>query len=171
MATLRWIGVELSARTSLASQDGCNGRDVPTCSSGGVRHTSSSSDHSTCAMGGGHRISSCTNHSMCAGVEYFAPVIVESVVPALAMSQHQRLVAECAMSAVLVAPAPAVCAQRQRQWRSSAESQRRCEQRRRCGVTSSTAVASSSDLQNKWQGTSRAACRISRKNGRPGWWQ
>ena len=52
------------------------------------------------------------------------------------------------------------CAQRQRQWRSSAESQRRCEQRRRCGVTSSTAVASSSDLQSKWQGTSRNACRV-----------
>ena len=52
------------------------------------------------------------------------------------------------------------CAQRQRQWRSSAESQKRCEQRRRCGVTSSTAVASSNDLQRKWQGTSRNACRV-----------
>ena len=38
-------------------------------------------------------------------VEYFAPVLVESVVPALAVCAAPTPVAECAISAVFVAPA------------------------------------------------------------------
>ena len=134
-AALRWIGVELAASTSLASQDGAMGRTslsapvveyvtpAPPVIAAPVpaeKYIARAPPVIAAPAPGVEDIASAPARIAVFApvVECFASVIVESVVPTLAVSQHERLwrsapCLPCSWSQL------EPCAQRQRLWQDA----------------------------------------------------